>query len=138
MASVLVVDDNEDIRLLMRIVLSAAGLDVIEAPGGSEAVDLLATSSELPDAVVLDIQMPDWDGWWTLEEIRAQAATAELPVVMCTVKARDVDRERAFRMGCSAYLVKPFDPRELVRVVELAIGGRLTEGPSLGVSPQTR
>lgn len=138
MASVLVVDDNDDIRLLMRIVLNAAGLNVIEAPGGSEAMDLLAMASEQPDVVVLDIQMPDWDGWWTLEEIRSHPSTATLPVVMCTVKARDVDRERAFTMGCSAYLVKPFDPGEFVRVVQRAIGGEITQDTSLGASPQAR
>src|SRR4051812_41486751 len=96
MAEVMVVDDNADVRLLVAQVLRSAGHSVIAADSGRAALALLA-SGRSPDALVLDVQMPELDGWDTLEEIREVNG---LPVLLCTVKGRPADRERGWRLGC--------------------------------------
>ena len=110
----LVVDDAADIRLLAELVLSMAGFTVVGAPSGSEALRLLA-SGDLPDIVVLDVQMPDLDGWETLTRLRNDPRTATLPVVLCTVKGLPEDTLRGWALGCDGYLGKPFDISGLVR-----------------------
>lgn len=113
MPRALVVDDIADIRLVMRLALEPYGFQVTEAGSGSEALDALGAGSELPDLVVLDVQMPDLDGWETLRVIRGNPVTATLPVIMCTVKARPQDMARGWELGCDGYVSKPFGPREL-------------------------
>ena len=113
---VLIVDDTDDVRALLRVALSVAGFETLEANEGPAALHLLATEPT-PDVVLLDVQMPVMDGWQTLREIRNAPATATLPVIMCTVKSRPEDRERGWELGCDGYLSKPFDIRELVHIV---------------------
>jgi two-component system OmpR family response regulator len=117
---VLVVDDNDDIRLLMRRVLQWGGFEVAEADRGQVALDLLA-AGDLPAVTLLDVQMPDMDGWDTLAAIRADPATADLPVILCTVKGRPVDVERGWSLGCDGYLTKPFDVDEVVAEVHAVV-----------------
>ncbi len=107
MPTVLVVDDAPDIRLLVREVLERSGFVVIEACSGPQALQSLA-GPELPDVVVLDVQMPDMDGWEVLSAVRRQRVTADLRVVLCTVKAGPADTLRAWELGCDGYLTKPF------------------------------
>ncbi len=120
-ASVLVVDDAADIRLLADLVLSMAGFTVTAAAGGGDALGLLA-HGPLPDIMLLDVQMPDLDGWETLSRLRSDPRTAALPVVMCTVKGLPEDTLRGWSLGCDGYLGKPFDiaglVAELTRVLE--------------------
>jgi twitching motility two-component system response regulator PilH len=120
---VLVVDDNEDLRRLMSSALTYAGHQIEECPGGDEAVRYLRATTELPAAIVLDVQMPVVDGWRTLATIREDDRTSAIPVVMCTVKSRMEDVIRGWEMGCDGYLVKPFDLDGFVREVE-AVAGR--------------
>lgn len=112
---VLIVDDAPDIRLLIRRILELDGLDASEASSGGEALDRLAR--DVPDVVILDIQMPEMDGWETLARIRARAATGDVPVILCSVKSRDEDRLRGWQAGCDGYMSKPFDVLELVSEV---------------------
>ena len=109
----LVVDDAADIRMLAELVLSMAGFTVTAASCGSEALRLLA-DGDLPDIVLLDVQMPDVDGWETLTRLRADPRTAELPVVLCTVKGLPEDTLKGWTLGCDGYLGKPFDIGGLV------------------------
>lgn len=105
---VLVVDDNADVRLLVRYALGHYGVRVTEAEGGTQALAILA-SAMIPDLVLLDVQMPDMDGWETLEAIRRTPSIADLPVVLCTVKARPEDTVRGWELDCDGYVTKPFD-----------------------------
>lgn len=109
----LVVDDAPDIRLLADLVLTMAGFTVSAASSGSEALRKLA-SGDLPDIVLLDVQMPDVDGWETLTRVRADPQTADLPVVLCTVKGLPEDTLKGWSLGCDGYLGKPFDINGLV------------------------
>jgi two-component system KDP operon response regulator KdpE len=113
---VLVVDDAPDLRLLGRTVLASAGFAVDVAPGGREALARMA-GGEVPDIVVLDVQMPEMDGWDTLAAIRSDPATAATPVVLCTVKEHPRDQLRACELGADGYIAKPFGVRDFVSVV---------------------
>ena len=110
---VLVVDDAPDIRLLAEMVLSMAGFTVTAASSGREALPRLA-HNDLPDLVLLDVQMPEVDGWETLTRVRAASPTAALPVVLCTVKGLPEDTLKGWTLGCDGYLGKPFDIGGLV------------------------
>ena len=109
----LVVDDAADIRLLADLVLQMAGFSVTAAASGREALGILA-GGELPDIILLDVQMPDVDGWETLTRLRADPRTAELPIVLCTVKGLPEDTLKGWSLGCDGYLGKPFDIGGLV------------------------
>jgi adenylate cyclase len=124
MARALVVDDAPDIRLLADLVLSMAGFAVTAASSGREALRLLA-ADDLPDIVLLDVQMPDVDGWETLSRVRADPRTADLPVVLCTVKGLPEDTLRGWSLGCDGYIGKPFDIAGLVDELR----GVLARGP---------
>jgi CheY-like chemotaxis protein len=116
-ARALVVDDAPDIRLLADLVLTMAGFTVTAASSGSEALRLLA-QGDLPDIVLLDVQMPDVDGWETLTRVRRDPRTAALPVVLCTVKGLPEDTLKGWSLGCDGYLGKPFDIGALVDELE--------------------
>lgn len=120
MSTVLLVDDAQDIRLLVRAVLQRAGHEVIEADCGSAALALL-DQPPLPDAVILDIQMPGLDGWETLVQLRGHGTAYDVPVLMCSVKASPEDTGRAWALGCDGYLTKPFNIAQLVQEIEAVI-----------------
>jgi two-component system cell cycle response regulator DivK len=111
MVHVLAVDDDPDIRSLLELALGLQGHVVVTAPGGGAALEALR-GEELRGhrpVVVLDVQMPDVDGWQVLEAIRADDELGDLPVILCTVRASPADLERGWGAGCDAYLAKPFD-----------------------------
>src|SRR5579864_503631 len=114
-ASLLVVDDEPDIALLCCVNLEAEGYRVVTACGGGEALDLLHEA--VPDLVLLDVMMPDPDGWAVLADIRRNPMTANVPVVMLTARADDRDQLRAWQSGATDYVTKPFEPSALVATV---------------------
>lgn len=116
-ARVLVVDDDEDMCLLVEIVLARAGMDVTRSMDGGDAVRRL--EHEAFDAVVLDIMIPDVDGWEILDRLRHRAGT---PVVVLSVLADPSSVRRGLRSGASSYLPKPFQPAELVSRVRSVVG----------------
>jgi DNA-binding response OmpR family regulator len=128
MASVLVVDDDADIRGLLRELLQRAGHVVHEAGDGREGLRIFHV--ERPDLIVLDASMPDLDGWQTLERIRDVSA---VPVVMLTARAQEVDKVRGLRAGADDYVTKPFGRQELVARIE----GLLRRGRPATDSSQT-
>jgi len=110
MNQVLVVDDDPFIRRLIKATLQAEGFTIIEAEDGKEALSLLERMSVA--LVVLDIMMPHMDGWELCQEIRRYHA--ELPLLMVTARSESSDKVKGFQLGTDDYLVKPFDPMELV------------------------
>jgi DNA-binding response OmpR family regulator len=130
---VLVVDDNEDIRLLLRQVLDLGGFEVTEAENGNAALESLA-GEQLPAAVILDVQMPDIDGWEVLALIRANPATQELPVLLCTVKGRLVDAEKGWEFGCDGYVTKPFDVDEILAEMRAVTSRNVEERAAVRVA----
>jgi CheY-like chemotaxis protein len=108
---VLIADDDADILLLVKAILERSGHEVVEASDGAEA--LASVRARKPDLVVLDIAMPEVDGLEVLRRLRADPTTSELPVVLLSARAQEADVERGFAIGASAYLKKPFSPREL-------------------------
>jgi DNA-binding response OmpR family regulator len=118
MALVLVVDDEPDIRELVRINLEQAGHRVVTAADGSEA--LARVREETPDALFLDVRMPGVDGWAVLEELKAASFgdVSEIPVFMVTAADEAESRLRGGIEGALQYITKPFDPRDLVDALD--------------------
>ena len=112
---VLVVEDNPVIVDIIERRLRLDGMDPVPCMSGAVAKTLLA--QETFDAVLLDIMMPDIDGYEVLRHIRATPSLDELPVIMLTSKASRADREKAQAMGANAYIAKPFGPHDLVRTL---------------------
>ena len=113
--TVLVIEDNPDIRLLLDSVLSLSGYRVVLADGGRQALVILGDPNSRPDVAILDLQMPDLSGWEVLQAIRADPSTAELPVIVCTVRDGTDDLDRGRSLRCDGYLQKPFAVDELLR-----------------------
>lgn len=109
MAKILVVDDDPHIRELIRVFLEKEGFDVIEASDGVEALQLWETTPV--DLVILDIMMPRLDGWSLCEELRNHS---DVPVLMLTAKGETAQKFKGFQLGADDYLVKPFEPPELI------------------------
>lgn len=116
---ILIADDYDDNRELLRLMLENAGYDVREARDGREFVE--AARAEPPDVALIDLSMPVLDGWRALSELRADARTRTLPCVAVTAYAAEVDRQRAIAAGFDAYVTKPFRSTDLVEVVERLI-----------------
>lgn len=121
MPRVLVVDDNPVARGLAVFALESAGMDVVEAADGHEALRRLEADTPPADAVVLDIMMPGLSGHDVLAARRARHLAPEAHVVMLSCKTDDDDVTRALAAGAEEYLTKPFDPDELVRVVRAVV-----------------
>lgn len=122
---VLVVDDSEVIRRLIAVNLELEGFEVFLAEDGQECLDVV--DAVAPDVVTLDVVMPRLDGFATAARLRAGPTTSGLPIVMVTACAQDSDLALGAELGVDAYLTKPFDPADLVRVVRDA-GGRREPG----------
>ena len=122
---VLVVDDEAPIRMLCRVNLQIAGMEVEEAEDGAAALRSLETGRV--DLVLLDVMMPNLDGWDVAERLAASVATRDLPVVFLTARVGDEDRRRAFDLAAVGYVVKPFDPIGLPDLVETTLE-RLARG----------
>ena len=123
MPTVLVVDDEADIRELVRLNLELDGHTVFGAANGIEALEFAV--GEHPDVVVLDVMMPEMDGWETLAQMKSSVdpVIAHIPVIMLTAKADDLDRIRGGIEGAIRYLTKPFSPNELRSEVADALSG---------------
>ena len=119
----LVVDDSPPIRELVVVNLELEGFEVRSAADGQEGLQVAAAWH--PDVITLDVVMPRLGGFDVVERLRADPATADIPVVIVTGRAQAADRDRGAALGVDAYLTKPFEPAELVAVVrDLARGGR--------------
>jgi two-component system cell cycle response regulator DivK len=124
------VEDNEDNRIIYSTVLRHIGYTVIEALDGRQAIAL--ARSELPALILMDISIPELDGWEATRILREDPATKDIPIIALTAHALADDRERAQQMGFTAYLAKPIEPRAVVAEVERWIGGGAGTPPTAG------
>jgi DNA-binding response OmpR family regulator len=113
---VMVIEDEKEIRDLVRYNLERAGFRVAAVADGEEALERLFASR--PDAVVLDLMLPGRNGLEVLREVRAEPSTRDLPVLLLTARAAEMDKLLGFEHGADDYLTKPFSPRELVARVQ--------------------
>ena len=112
---ILVVEDQEDNRRILRDLLASAGYEMIEAVTGEEGVALAA--ARRPDLIVMDIQLPGLDGYEATRRIKGDPALRAIPVIAVTSYALSGDDRKAFEAGCDAYVTKPFSPRQLLATI---------------------
>jgi len=104
---ILHVEDNFDNRLLVRRLLMASGFEVIEAENATQAMDLLRSTR--PDLILMDINMPDIDGYTLTQELKSLPALKGVPIIAITANVMKGDRERTLQAGCDGYIEKPID-----------------------------
>ena len=114
-ARILVVEDQEDNRTILRDLLTSAGFDLLEAVDGAEGVRM--AGAHRPDLILMDIQLPVIDGYEATRRIKADPALRAIPVIAVTSYALSGDDEKARRAGCDGYVTKPFSPRQLLATV---------------------
>ncbi len=124
--TVLLIEDDLDARFVYGTMLRHAGYRVLEAGDGGEGIRL--AQEDTPDLIVMDLGLPEMDGWAATEALKSDAATGHIPVVAITVHVQDEYRERAGRAGCASFLDKPCNPTRLMQEIT-----RILDGP--GTSP---
>ncbi len=112
---ILVVEDHEENRRIIRDLLTSGGFEMIEAPTGEDGVRLAA--SEHPDLILMDIQLPGLDGYEATRRIKANPALRAIPIIAVTSYALSGDEVKAREAGCDDYVTKPFSPRALLAKV---------------------
>lgn len=120
---ILVVDDEEKIRSIVRMYFTKEGFTVLEAADGEKALELLR--KEKFDLIILDIMMPGVDGWAVCRDVRARSS---VPIIMLTARGEEVDRIVGLEMGADDYVVKPFSPRELLARVKAVLRRTARDG----------
>ena len=120
--TILVADDEEDVRELVAYRLTRSGYEVIDAADGEEAFRL--ASERPPDLMVLDVMMPRLDGYELTRRVRAEESLRAVPVILLTARSQETDVGRGFEVGADDYLKKPFNPDELVARVRAVLGRR--------------
>ena len=111
------IEDEPEMIDLVRLILSRKGYEVIGANGGREGLDKVR--QDLPDLILLDLMMPDMDGWEVYQQIKAEENTKDIPVIVVTAKAQSIDKVLGLHIAkVDDYISKPFSPQELVDSVE--------------------
>ena len=118
---ILVVDDEEGIRILCRVNFELADYEVVEAADGAAAVE--AARTHLPDLILLDVMMPAMDGWEVLHRLKADETTSHIPVVMLTARTSEADQLKAWGGGVLDFVQKPFDPGLLEELADRVLAG---------------
>lgn len=121
-ASILIADDYEDNRELLRLILETSGYSLREARNGRECVEV--ARAELPDVALIDLSMPVLDGWSALREMRADERTRLIPCVAVTAFAGDEDRRRALEAGFDEYLSKPYRAKDILDIIDRLLAAR--------------
>ena len=112
---ILLVEDNDDNRLVYRTILDHYGFTVLEAADGEEGIRRARTES--PDLILMDVSIPKIDGWEATRQLKADPKTASIPIIALTAHALASDRAKAQEAGCDGYLAKPVEPRKVVEEV---------------------
>jgi two-component system response regulator VicR len=120
---VVYIEDEQEMIDLVRLILNRKGIEVLGANGGREGLELVR--QELPDLVLLDLMMPDMDGWEVYQQMKAGELTRDIPVIVVTAKAQSIDRVLGLHIAkVNDYISKPFSPQELVDSVEQVLSER--------------
>ena len=122
MPKLLIVEDNEMNRTMLVRRLRRLGFEIVEAENGWEAV--AAVHRHHPDLVLMDMNLPDLDGWTATRTLKADLSTAATPVIALTAHAMCADREHALAVGCSDYVTKPIDLPQLLAIIETLLPER--------------
>ncbi len=109
---ILAIEDHEENRRILRLLLGSAGYEMIEAVTGEDGVAM--AEKEHPDLILMDIQLPGLDGYEATRRIKGNPALRDIPIIVVTSYALSGDDVKAFEAGCDAYVTKPFVPRELL------------------------
>ena len=109
---ILVVEDQEDNRQILRDLLGNAGYELLEAENGADALTTVAR--QRPDLILMDIQLPVMDGYEATRRLKADPATQSIPIIVVTSYALSGDETKAREAGCDAYVTKPYSPRQLL------------------------
>jgi two-component system phosphate regulon response regulator PhoB len=125
---VLIVEDEKDVREMLRLNLKVGGFDVLEAQNGAEG--LAIAKAELPSVVILDLMMPEMSGVEVCRALRRNPATSRIPILMLTAKSTEGDKVAGLEVGADDYVTKPFSPRELL----LRVRAVARRQPDQGVS----
>jgi DNA-binding response OmpR family regulator len=121
-ATVLLVEDEESLRKVMRDLLERDGYTVAEAADGVQALD--AVDRHAPDVILLDLNLPGLDGYSVLQQLRSRAATSRIPVIVLTAKGDEDNEVRVFQLGADDFLTKPFRARALSARLEAVLSRR--------------
>lgn len=116
---ILVVDDEENIRALVRFNLEKAGYQIMEASNGKNALEIIA--EDRPDLIILDLMLPVIDGLDVCRKLKGSLITSAIPIIMLTAKSDEVDRVIGLELGADDYLTKPFGPRELIARIKAVL-----------------
>jgi CheY-like chemotaxis protein len=134
--TVLLVEDNEDNRIIYATALRYAGYEVLEAITGTEGVALART--HLPDLILMDISIPEIDGWEATAILKADPSTQHIPIVAVTAHALPGDRQRSVDAGCDGYLAKPITPAVLIADVDRRLGRTTPSYPASSARNDTK
>jgi CheY-like chemotaxis protein len=118
--TVLLVEDNDDNRIIYATALRYAGYNVLEAITGTEGIHHARTGK--PDLILMDISVPELDGWEATALLKADPTTHDIPIIAVTAHALPGDRERSIAVGCDGYIAKPITPAALLREVDQRFG----------------
>ena len=117
------IEDEPDMIDLVKLILSRKGYQVIGAEGGQEGLD--AVREHKPDLVLLDLMMPDIEGWDVYQQLRAHEETQDIPVIVVTAKAQNIDKVLGLHIAkVDEYIPKPFSPQELLDAIEKVLSER--------------
>ncbi len=118
---ILCIEDEQEMIDLIRLILTRRGFEVSGANGGKEGLE--AIRAEHPDLVLLDLMMPDMDGWEVYQQMKADEATRNIPVIVVTAKAQSIDKVLGLHIAkVDDYIAKPFSPQELMNSVDAVLG----------------
>jgi CheY-like chemotaxis protein len=123
MRRILIIDDEDDIREVAALSLEAvAGWEILTASSGADGIAIAATAYTKPDAILMDVMMPEVDGPTTFGLMQKNPAVAGIPVLLLTAKVQGIDQRRFANLGVTAVLFKPFDPLTLAQQISDALG----------------
>ena len=120
---ILCIEDEPEMIDLIRLILGRRGFEVIGAAGGEEGLEKIR--QEPPDLVLLDLMMPDMDGWEVYQQMKADEKTKDIPVIVVTAKAQSIDKVLGLHIAkVDDYIAKPFSPQDLLNSVDKVFGER--------------